>query len=156
MNQTYSSSVRPTPTALPRQAHMGLGLWFGYLLLLPWQLPLRAAPVQTASQPQRVRLPLLSQKCPVDETEVLMIVRETLIPNLCLFNEIGKVEHIFQLLTWSIQEILGKKMITWTTETVKSEQCYNGPQKAHEQSLLKWKTDARTCLKQKELKFLRI
>lgn len=94
MNRTYNSLVHPMPTVLLRRASVDLGLLFDNFLHFPLVSHLYAVPLQTVSQSQKDHLPLTSQRYSVNETEVLMILREILIPNLCLFSGTEKVEYI--------------------------------------------------------------
>lgn len=124
MNRTYNSLVHPGPTVLLSQASVDLGLWLDNSLRLPLVSRLHAAPLQTVSQPQRGHLLPTSQRYPANETEVLMTLKETLIPNLCLFNGIEKVEYILaKLLMWSTQKNIWKKITTGATETVHEVKC---------------------------------
>lgn len=94
MNKTYNFLVHPMPTVLLRQANVDLGFCFDNLLQFPLESHLHVAPLQTLSQPQRDHLPLISQRYPGNEIDVLTTLMETLTPNLCLSNGTEKAEYI--------------------------------------------------------------
>lgn len=109
MNKTYNFSVHPVPTFLLRQASVDLGLGCRHFLHLPLGSHLHAAPLQTVLQSQTDHLPLISQRHSVNETEVLMKLREVLIPNLCLFSGTEKVEYVLKnILHEALRKYLGK------------------------------------------------
>lgn len=91
------------PTVLLREASVDLGRRSGNSLPLPLESRLHAAPLQTVSRLQRDHRAPTPQRRPVSAAEALMVLKEPLIPNLCLFNETEKEENYlkqnFQLLT---------------------------------------------------------